>query len=157
MADHFARYIASLRQALFDEKIVNFRFLELDMFETANPRFLEDICARYFTDVAEVFDLMVHELQGPPYNSPLIESLLNRLSARTFIFGAVKVTHQIDLMRSSLRRGDFEACKNAFEGIIREKEFLQNKLDNYLKARKQGPPDEIEDQPEYEDMDTDSE
>nr|XP_016490291.1 PREDICTED: pseudo histidine-containing phosphotransfer protein 2-like isoform X2 [Nicotiana tabacum] len=134
MASDFARYIANLRQSLFDEKLLDRHFLQLERLETNNEGYLEDVCADYFKDAAKFVGLMVPELMG-----------------------AIQVTHQIDCMREHLKRGDFEACKIALERIKQENEFLQFKLDNYFKLRKQAPPAEIEDQPEYGYMDTDSE
>ncbi|XP_059274542.1 pseudo histidine-containing phosphotransfer protein 5-like [Lycium ferocissimum] len=157
MASNFARYIANLRQSLFDEQILGERFLEYEKFETTTEGFLEDICVDYFRQVAKFKGLMVPQLQGPPYNVPEIERLLNGFNHFSTLFGAVKVTHQINIMKDCLKHGDFEASKVTFEGIKRECEILQSRLENYFKTRKQGPPAEIEDKPEYGYMDSDSE
>ncbi|OIT26088.1 PREDICTED: histidine-containing phosphotransfer protein 4-like [Nicotiana attenuata] len=157
MASDFARFIANLRQSLFDEKLLDQQFLQLERLESNNEGYLEDVCADYFKDAAKFVDLMVPELQGPPYDAHSIESLLHRFKGMAIGMGAIKVTHQIDCMREHLKRGDFEVCKIAFERIKQENEFLQFRLDNYFKLRKQAPPAEIEDQPEYGYMDTDSE
>ncbi|XP_059274544.1 pseudo histidine-containing phosphotransfer protein 2-like isoform X2 [Lycium ferocissimum] len=134
MASDFARYIAHLRQSLFDEQLLDEQFHKFEKFETTNEGFLEEICDEYFQESSEFLVLVVPKL-----------------------FGAVKVTHQINIMKDCLKRGDFEASKAAFEAIKRENELLQSRLESYFKTRKQGPPAEIEDRPEYGYMDSDSE
>ncbi|XP_059274543.1 pseudo histidine-containing phosphotransfer protein 2-like isoform X1 [Lycium ferocissimum] len=157
MASDFARYIAHLRQSLFDEQLLDEQFHKFEKFETTNEGFLEEICDEYFQESSEFLVLVVPKLQGLPYNVPEIERLFNRFNSFVTGFGAVKVTHQINIMKDCLKRGDFEASKAAFEAIKRENELLQSRLESYFKTRKQGPPAEIEDRPEYGYMDSDSE
>ncbi|KAJ8527966.1 hypothetical protein K7X08_015417 [Anisodus acutangulus] len=157
MASDFARYIANLRQSLFDEQILDGRFVQLELLENDSEGFLEDACAEYFRDAAKILGLMVAELERPPYHIPTVESLFSRFKRSTTSIGAAKVTHQINRMKQNWKGGDFRACMIAFERIKRENEHLQFRLENYLKLRKQGPPVEIEDRPEYGYMDSDSE
>ncbi|KAK4344281.1 hypothetical protein RND71_037375 [Anisodus tanguticus] len=175
MASDFARYIANLRQSLFDEQILDGRFVQLELLENDSEGFLEDACAEYFRDAAKILGLMVAELERPPYHIPTVESLFSRFKRSTtsvilFLYwlvtesalcacsiGAAKVTHQINCMKQNWKGGDFRACMIAFEIIKRENEHLQFRLENYLKLRKQGPPVEIEDRPEYGYIDSDSE
>ncbi|PHT70809.1 hypothetical protein T459_25913 [Capsicum annuum] len=48
-------------------------------------------------------------------------------------------------------------CKIAFENTKQESEVSQLKLENYLKVKNQGSPTEIEDRPEYSNMNSDIE
>ncbi|XP_060209840.1 pseudo histidine-containing phosphotransfer protein 2-like isoform X2 [Lycium barbarum] len=157
MASDFARYIAKLRQLLFDEEILNRRFVELEWLENDAEGFLEDVYGEYFRDAAKILRLMGAEMKQRPYHIPEIKRLLNRFKKKTISIGAVKVKHQINCMWQNLKRGDFEALTSVFEGIKRENELVQFRLESYFKVRKQGPPAEIEDRPEYGYMDTDSE
>ncbi|KAK4343418.1 hypothetical protein RND71_036512 [Anisodus tanguticus] len=129
MASDFSRYIANLRQSLFDEQI-----LEYEKFATTNEGFLEEICADFFRVVAEFFSSMMPELRGPTYNVREIKGLLNRFSCFATSFGAVKVTHHINIMKECIKHGDFEACRVAFEGIKRESELMQSRLEIYFKV-----------------------
>ncbi|PHT52102.1 hypothetical protein CQW23_06564 [Capsicum baccatum] len=157
MADQFAQYVADLRQSLIDERILDGQFLELERYVANTPGRLEEICAVYFRHAVKFTDLMVSRLQGPPYNSLSIDWILDRYREKTSIFGATRVTHQIDCMRKNVKDGNFESCKIAFEHIKWESEVLQLKVENYLKVKNQDPPIEIEDQPDYGDMNSDSE
>ncbi|KAJ8528264.1 hypothetical protein K7X08_021956 [Anisodus acutangulus] len=117
-------------------KILDEQCLEYEKFASTNEAFLEEICADFFR-VAEFFSSMMPVLRGPTYNVREIKGLLNRFSCF-----ATKNSNR---------------CRVAFEGIKRESELLQSRPENYFKTRKQGPPAEIEDQPEYGYMDSDSE
>ncbi|KAF3623598.1 hypothetical protein FXO37_31786 [Capsicum annuum] len=137
MADQFAQYVADLRQSLIDERILDGQFLELERYVADTPGRLEEICAVYFRHAVKFSDLMVPRLQGPPYNSLSIDWILDRYRGKTSI--------------------NVSSCKIAFEHIKWESEVLQLKVENYLKVKNQGPPIEIEDQPDYGDMNSDSE
>ncbi|KAM3216036.1 hypothetical protein BC332_34768 [Capsicum chinense] len=144
MANQFAQYVANLRQALFDEQILNDeQFTELERYAADTPGRLEEICVGFFGHIVKFTDFMVLELQGPPYDSLSIDWLLDQFRGKTSVFGATRVTHQIDCMRNNLKDRNFEACKIAFEHIKLECQVLQLKLENYLKVKNQGPPAEI--------------
>ncbi|KAF3623602.1 RAB GTPase B1C [Capsicum annuum] len=118
----------------FEQILNDEQFTELERYAADTPGRLEEICVGFFGHIVKFTDFMVLELQGPPYDSLSIDWLLDQFRGKTSVFGATRVTHQIDCMRNNLKDRNFEACKIAFEHIKLECQVLQLKLENYLKG-----------------------
>ncbi|GMY36163.1 pseudo histidine-containing phosphotransfer protein 2-like [Fagus crenata] len=128
--------IASMRQSLFDEGILDEQFNQLENFEDDRaPDHVDSIINIYFS--TKYFEVMEQALEETPVDIATLSSCLQTFKGSSVSIGAKSVTIEIDKMLQCYRIRDIEASRAAVQSMKQAYNTLQNKLEAYLELRRQ--------------------
>ncbi|XP_062090898.1 pseudo histidine-containing phosphotransfer protein 5-like isoform X2 [Humulus lupulus] len=117
--------IATMRQSLFDEKMLDEHYLIVEQLEDENnPNFAEEIMTMYFRD-----------------STQLIANL-----EQAFI-GANQVSIEVNQMRKCTREHDIERMKTTLQQVKKEHEKLRGRIEPYFQLLRQVGPVETAQRP----------
>ncbi|KAM3732820.1 hypothetical protein ACB098_11G087400 [Castanea mollissima] len=117
--------IASMRQSLFDEGLLNEQFIELEKLEDASdPNFVKDLINVFLTD-----------------------SLKNVIGIEESLIGAKKVLIEVEKMLQCHEAGDMEGAKTILPTMKQEYNNLENKLEAYFELLPHIVPEQSSDPP----------
>ncbi|KAL6274595.1 hypothetical protein ACE6H2_025287 [Prunus campanulata] len=117
--------VASMRQSLFDEEILDKQFMQMEQLEDVdNPNFAEEVMTLYLRDSTKLIATVEQALVG-----------------------ANKVWIETNQMRESLKAGDLERTKAQLQQIKLAHETLRGKVEPYFHLLRQVGPPEIAQRP----------
>ncbi|KAM7259140.1 hypothetical protein ACFE04_014881 [Oxalis oulophora] len=139
--DSLHQEIASMRQSLFDEGLVDDQFDVLEQYQDEeNPHYLEEIFTLFFsTEAPETVADMKQAMEESPNNVFKLRDALHKLKGSSASVGAKKVNNAIILTRGHI---DEEKIKNVkgvrggMDQIKRELATLQARLTPYFELLK---------------------
>ncbi|GAY41450.1 histidine-containing phosphotransfer protein 2 [Citrus sinensis] len=132
--------IASMRQHLLDEEILDEQFVELEGLALASdedPNFVEVTINVYFEESNELLPMIEDLLGKNPIEGSEMERILHRFKGSCASVGANKVKNEVNVVIACCRNGDIEGAKAAFEQVKTEQGNLKAKLDSYFELVKQ--------------------
>ncbi|XP_030967666.1 pseudo histidine-containing phosphotransfer protein 2-like [Quercus lobata] len=129
--------IASMRQSLFDEGLLNEQFIELEKLEDASdPNFVKNVINVFLTDslknVTGIEESLLHLKADEPLDITELGKFLHRLKSGCLGIGAKKVPIEVEKMLQCYEAGDMEGMKTILPTMKQEYNILENKLEAYF-------------------------
>ncbi|XP_048322033.1 pseudo histidine-containing phosphotransfer protein 5 isoform X2 [Ziziphus jujuba] len=117
--------IASMRQSLFDEEILDNHYLQLEQLEDRdNPNFAEEVMTLYCRDSTKII-----------------------ASLHQILVGANKIRNEVNLMREYVKEENIEKTKSAFQELQIQHDILRAKIEPYFQLLRQVGPIETAQRP----------
>ncbi|XP_059431671.1 uncharacterized protein LOC132165201 [Corylus avellana] len=125
--------IATVKQTLFDEGILNSQFLGLEQLDdNDNPSFLEQVFTVYFSESPKVIATIEEALEEQVCDFATVNTFLHGVKGSTLSIGATKATIQINQAVECFYKRDIKGCKAAIRRVKEENNTLTNRLQVYL-------------------------
>ncbi|KAJ0099973.1 pseudo histidine-containing phosphotransfer protein 2-like [Pistacia vera] len=130
--------IAAMRQALFDEGILDKHFTYLEnLEENGNPNFVEDTTGLFFRDSANMLATIERTLENTPVDFMKLDKCFYQLKGSSGSIGAIRLKNEVNRTREYCEQGNLEAAKAAFQQLRNEHNILRARLDSYLQLLRQ--------------------
>ncbi|XP_059431672.1 pseudo histidine-containing phosphotransfer protein 2-like [Corylus avellana] len=130
--------IATMKESLFNEEILNDMFTTVEETEDAdNPNFIVTIANLYLSETPKNIDALEQTLEANPFDFLNLERCLVKLRGSSVSFGANKVTNEVDKILYGCTIGDAEGCKAGFPNLKQEFDTLKKNLEPYLELLQQ--------------------
>ncbi|KAL4599329.1 hypothetical protein ACB092_11G119000 [Castanea dentata] len=144
--------IASMRQSLFDEGLLNEQFIELEKLEDASdPNFVKDFINVFLTDslknVIGIEESLLYLKADEPFNITELGKFLQQLKGNCLGIGAKKVLIEVEKMLQCHEAGDMEGTKTILPTMKQEYNNLENKLEAYFELLPHIVPEQSSDPP----------
>ncbi|KAM3684994.1 hypothetical protein ACJW30_11G083200 [Castanea mollissima] len=144
--------IASMRQSLFDEGLLNEQFIELEKLEDASdPNFVKDLINVFLTDslknVIGIEESLQYLKADEPFNITELGKFLQQLQGNCLGIGAKKVLIEVEKMLQCHEAGDMEGAKTILPTMKQEYNNLENKLEAYFELLPHIVPEQSSDPP----------
>ncbi|CAL9027791.1 unnamed protein product [Prunus brigantina] len=141
--------VASMRQSLFDEEILDKQFMQMEQLEDVdNPNFAEEVMTLYIRDSTKLIATVEQALERPPYDVNKLDKSLHQLKGSSASVGANKVWIETNQMRESIKAGDLESRTKAQLQLIKlAHETLRGKVEPYFRLVRQVGPSETAQRP----------
>ncbi|XP_062090897.1 pseudo histidine-containing phosphotransfer protein 5-like isoform X1 [Humulus lupulus] len=140
--------IATMRQSLFDEKMLDEHYLIVEQLEDENnPNFAEEIMTMYFRDSTQLIANLEQALEKPTYDFIVTEKHLHKLLGSSGSIGANQVSIEVNQMRKCTREHDIERMKTTLQQVKKEHEKLRGRIEPYFQLLRQVGPVETAQRP----------
>ncbi|CAB4288378.1 unnamed protein product [Prunus armeniaca] len=140
--------VASMRQSLFDEEILDKQFMQMEQLEDVdNPNFAEEVMTLYIRDSTKLIATVEQALERTPYDVNKLDKSLHQLKGSSASVGANKVWSETNQMRESIKAGDLERTKAQLQLIKLAHETLRGKVEPYFHLVRQVGPSETAQRP----------
>ncbi|KAH7511492.1 pseudo histidine-containing phosphotransfer protein 5 isoform X1 [Ziziphus jujuba] len=141
--------IASMRQSLFDEEILDNHYLQLEQLEDRdNPNFAEEVMTLYCRDSTKIIASLHQILEKPgPMDVNKLDKFLHQLKGSSASVGANKIRNEVNLMREYVKEENIEKTKSAFQELQIQHDILRAKIEPYFQLLRQVGPIETAQRP----------
>ncbi|KAL5744878.1 hypothetical protein ACOSQ2_027994 [Xanthoceras sorbifolium] len=131
--------IATTRQSLFDEGILDQHFLVLeDLEKEGNPDFVVDLISiAYFRDSFKWLAIIEEEMQKTSFDFDMVNNRLYQLKGSSASIGAIRVKNAVMEVQKHFQQGNLEGFKTTLQDLKMEHGILKAKLDAYFELLNQ--------------------
>ncbi|KAK1578066.1 hypothetical protein Q3G72_027206 [Acer saccharum] len=107
--EHLRQQIATMRQSMFDEGILDQYFIQLEQLERDGiPDFAEDLTAVYFRDTSQRLAFVEEEMEKTSYDFEKVERRLYQLKGSSASIGAIRVINAVKQALQFFHEGNIE-------------------------------------------------
>ncbi|KAL5572556.1 hypothetical protein UlMin_022153 [Ulmus minor] len=138
--DVLRQQIATMRQSLLDEEILNNFYVTVEVLDKGNPSFAEEVMNIFLRDSTKMIATIEESIEVSPIDVEKVKLILHRLLSGASSLGVNKVEIEVRKMMECVRAGDFERAKNVFQNLKTEHETLRSRVEPYFQLQRQVGP-----------------
>ncbi|KAB1214827.1 Histidine-containing phosphotransfer protein 4 [Morella rubra] len=136
--DALRQQIATMRQSLIDEEILDCQFIQLEQLQDSeSPNFVEETITVYLNDSPRLIAAIEHGLEAPVLDYPKLDTSLHRFKSSSSSIGANKVKIEINKALQCCWDHDKEGCRAAVHRIKEEHSNLRSRVEAYFEVIQQ--------------------
>ncbi|KAF2304436.1 hypothetical protein P3X46_019843 [Hevea brasiliensis] len=135
---HLRQQVTYVRKSLFDQGYLDDQFMQLeDLQDDANPNFVEEIVASFYSDSARLIQNIEQALVSRPVDFGKLDDCMHQFKGSSSSIGAKKVNMECSQFREYCCAGNIEGCIRTFQQIKQEHATLRKKLENFFQLARQ--------------------
>ncbi|XP_012077395.1 histidine-containing phosphotransfer protein 4 [Jatropha curcas] len=135
---HLKHQVACMRKSLFDQGYLDDQFMQLeDLQDDANPNFVEEIVASFYSDSARLIQNIEQALGNRPVDFGKLDDYMHQFKGSSSSIGAKKVKMECAQFREYCCARNTEGCIRTFQQVKQEHATLRRKLETYFQLARQ--------------------